>query len=56
MAKSHLKLVTPTEVKRTVAPGRRPNDELLTREHLTVAEVEGLIDVKTLRTVTPRVT
>jgi integrase len=44
MAKSHLKLVTPTEVKRTVAPGRRPNVELRTREHLTVAEVEGLIE------------
>jgi integrase len=44
MAKSHLKLVAPTEVKRTVAPGRRPNSELRTREHLTVAEVEGLIE------------
>src|SRR5450755_4110915 len=30
LAKSHLKLVTPTEVKRTVAPGRRPNAELRT--------------------------
>jgi hypothetical protein len=45
MAKSHLKPVAPTEVKRTVAPGRRPNAELRTREHLTVAEVEGLIDL-----------
>jgi integrase len=44
MAKSHLKLVAPTEVKRTVAPGRRPNAELRTREHLTVVEVEGLIE------------
>jgi integrase len=44
LAKSQLKLVTPTEVKRTVAPGRRPNDELRTWEHLTVAEVEGLIE------------
>jgi integrase len=44
MAKSHLKLVAPTKVKRTVAPGRRPNVELRTREHLTVAEVEGLIE------------
>jgi integrase len=44
LAKSHLKLVAPTEVKRTVAPGRRPNAELRTREHLTVSEVEGLIE------------
>jgi hypothetical protein len=44
MAKSHLKLVAPTEVKRTVAPGRCPNAELRTREHLTVAEVQGLIE------------
>jgi integrase len=44
MAKSHLKLVTPTEVKRTVAPGRRPNVDLRTREHMTVAEIEGLIE------------
>jgi integrase len=35
MAKSHLKLVPPTEVNRTVAPTRRPNAELRTREHLT---------------------
>jgi integrase len=44
MAKSHLKLVAPTEVKRTVPPGRRRNAELRTREHLTVTEVEGLIE------------
>ena len=35
MAKSHLKLVAPTEVNRTVTPTRRPNAELRTREHLT---------------------
>jgi hypothetical protein len=28
-------LVAPTEVNRTVAPTRRPNAELRTREHLT---------------------
>lgn len=43
MAKSHLKLVTPATVKRTVTPRRRPNAELRTREHLTEAEVEGLL-------------
>jgi integrase len=44
MAKSHLKLVTPTEVNRTVAPTRRPNAELRTREHLTPGEVEALVE------------
>jgi integrase len=44
MAKSHLKLVTPTEVNRTVAPVRRPNAELRTREHLTPGEVETLVE------------
>jgi site-specific recombinase XerD len=44
MTKSHLKLVTPNEVNRTVAPIRRPNAELRTREHLTPAEVEALIE------------
>ena len=45
MAKSHLKLVSPTTVKRTVAtPLRRPNAELRTREYLTDAEVERLTD------------
>src|SRR5690348_5433539 len=43
MAKSHLKLVTPTAKKRTVAPKRSPNAELRTREHLTEAEVEKLM-------------
>jgi site-specific recombinase XerD len=43
MAKSHLKLVTPATVNRTVTPKRRPNAELRTREHLTEAEVERLL-------------
>ena len=44
MAKPRLKLVTPTSVNRTVMPRRRPNADLRTREHLTEAEVERLID------------
>jgi integrase len=44
MTKSHLKLVPPTEVNRTVVPTRRPNAELRTREHLTAAEVETLVE------------
>lgn len=44
MAKSHLKLVAPTAVLRTVMPVRRPNAELRTREHLTEAEVEKLMN------------
>jgi site-specific recombinase XerD len=43
MAKSHLKLVTPTTVKRTVRHKRPPNADLRTREHLTEAEVELLM-------------
>jgi integrase len=43
MAKPHLKLVTPTIVKRTVTPRRLPNKDLRTREHLTEAEVERLM-------------
>jgi type 1 fimbriae regulatory protein FimB/type 1 fimbriae regulatory protein FimE len=46
MAKSHLRLVTPTTVKRTVTPKRTPrrlpNADLRTREHLTEAEVGRL--------------
>jgi hypothetical protein len=45
MAESHLKLVTPATLKRTVMPTRRPNADLCTREHLTEAEVERLITV-----------
>jgi type 1 fimbriae regulatory protein FimB/type 1 fimbriae regulatory protein FimE len=47
MAKSMLKLVSPTTVNRTVAstsPTRRPNKDLRSREHLTPNEVEKLID------------
>ena len=44
MTKSHLKLVTPAIVNRTVGPRRPPNAELRTREHLTAAEVEKLIE------------
>ena len=47
MAKSHLKLVTPTTKKRTVAPRRRRNGDLRTREYLTEAEVERLIKAAT---------
>ena len=43
MAKAKLRLIAPTTVNRTVAPRRPPNAELRTREHLTPAEVEGLI-------------
>jgi len=43
MAKSHLKLVTPAVVKRTVTPKRLPNSDLRTREYLTETEVERLI-------------
>jgi len=43
MIKSHLKLVTPATVKRTVTPRRLPNAKLRTREFLTEAEVERLM-------------
>ena len=42
--KSHLKLVTPGTVNRTVAPTRRPNVDLRSREYLTDTEVAKLID------------
>lgn len=44
MAKSQLKLVTPATVNRTVTPKRPPNADLRTREYLTEAEVEKLIE------------
>jgi integrase len=44
MTKTHLRLVAPTEVNRTVPPKRRKNVELRTREHLTPDEVEELIE------------
>src|SRR6516165_5948148 len=42
-AKSHLKLVTPAILNRTVTPTRLPNADLRTREYLTEAEVERLM-------------
>ena len=39
-----LRLVAPRTLNRTVTPKRRPNAELRTREHLTQAEVEQLIE------------
>ena len=44
MTNSHLRLVTPITVNRTVAPRRSKNAELRTREHLTPDEVERLIE------------
>jgi len=43
MAKSQLKLITPTTENRTVMPVRRPNADLRTRKYLTDAEVERLM-------------
>src|SRR6185437_14954593 len=43
MAKSHLKIVAPSTVNRTVTPTRRRNSELRTREYLTEAEVGRLM-------------
>jgi integrase len=43
MANARLRLVTPTNIKQTVALRRRPNTEYRTREHLTETEVEKLI-------------
>jgi integrase len=44
MAKTHLRLVAPTTVKQTVAQRRRPNGDYRTREHMTEAEIEKLIE------------
>jgi Phage integrase family len=44
MAKSKLRLVSPTIVNRTVTPRRRPNAELRTREYLTDREVARLTE------------
>jgi integrase len=41
--KSHLKLVAPATVNRTVTPMRPPNADLRTREYLTETEVERLM-------------
>src|SRR5499427_8227636 len=43
MGKSHLRLVAPGTINRTVAPKRRPNSDLRTREYLTEAEVVRLM-------------
>ena len=44
MVKPHLKLITPATVNRTVTPKRVPNADLRTREYLTEAEVERLME------------
>ena len=44
MGKTHLQLVSPGKVNRTVTPRRRPNAQLRPREHLTEREVEKLIE------------
>lgn len=44
MAKRHLKLVTSATVNRTVTPKRPANKDLRTREYLTDAEVERLME------------
>jgi type 1 fimbriae regulatory protein FimB/type 1 fimbriae regulatory protein FimE len=44
MAKSHLCLVASATKKRTVTPRRPPNADLRTREYLTEAEIEGLME------------
>jgi integrase len=44
MAKSALRLVSPSNEKCAVHPLRRPNAEYRTREHLTEEEVERLIE------------
>ena len=44
MAKRHLRLVTPATVNRTVTPKRLPNSKLRTREYLTEAEVERVMN------------
>jgi hypothetical protein len=45
LAKTHLKLVSPSTINRTVAPRRPSNKDLRTREYLTEAEVERLMKV-----------
>jgi integrase len=44
MTKPRLRLVTPTTENRTVSPHRPRNGALRTREHLTIDEVERLIE------------
>ena len=45
MNKARLQLVTPSIINRTVMPTRLPNADLRTREHLTEAEVQRLMEV-----------
>ena len=40
---AHLRVIAPSNVNRSVAPGRRSNADLRPREYLTPAEVEKLI-------------
>ena len=47
MNKTHLRLVAPATVNRTVTPTRRPNRELRSREHLTESEIDKLIAAAT---------
>jgi site-specific recombinase XerD len=47
MSKSHLKLVKPATVNRTVRPKRPANGDLRTREYLTEGEVERLMKAAT---------
>jgi integrase len=44
MANRHLRLVTPAIANRTVTPKRLPNAALRTREYLTEAELERLME------------
>jgi integrase len=44
MANRHLRLVTPATTNRTVTPKRPPNANVRTREYLTEAEVERLME------------
>jgi integrase len=45
MAKSHLRVVPPTNENRTVTPSRQAYADIRPREHLTEREVEKLIEV-----------
>jgi integrase len=44
MTNAHLRLVAPANIKQTVTPRRRRNTDYRTREHLTEAEIEKLIE------------
>jgi type 1 fimbriae regulatory protein FimB/type 1 fimbriae regulatory protein FimE len=54
MKNSPIRLIAPTVEMRTVAmPVRKPNAELRTREYLTTAEVDRLIELCTTLSATP---